>query len=136
MFDSPALQPQQRALDIPENTLPVAGGELTGFPVPDEGLVNPIEAGLRDEDGEEGKALFGKYCAACHGFDAKGRELTEDMATPDLTDPDYRDYDDTDFYSIIVDGGLIMPNYRAELSIRERWLVVGYLRTLPEKDGE
>jgi len=50
--------------------------------------------------------------------------------TPDLTEADYRDYSEDDFYSIIVDGGLSMPDYRQELSVRERWLIAGYLRTL------
>ncbi len=136
MYDSPALQPQQRALELPANTLPVEGGELSDSLESEKEPVNPFKTGLSEKDRERGKALFGKYCAACHGIDGKGRELTEDFATPDLTDPDYRDYSDSDFYSIIVGGGLNMPNYREELSVRDRWLVINHLRSFQSTDEE
>jgi mono/diheme cytochrome c family protein len=126
MFDSPGPVAQESALEPPEGTVPAADEAVAGI------TAAPPAGGER----ERGAALYLQYCAVCHGETGRGRELPGDYVTPDLTDPDYRDYEDADFHDIIVEGGLNMPDYREELSERERWLVIAWMRELQETDGD
>jgi mono/diheme cytochrome c family protein len=132
MFDSPSPQPQELTMYAPQNTLPTAGGELPAFSDPGEVLENPERSNDVEEALARGKMLFDRYCAVCHGRDAKGVSLTEDFESPDLTEENYLESLDGEIYNIMVEGGLSMPSYRVEIGVRDRWLVVNYLRTLQE----
>ncbi|OGF97466.1 MAG: hypothetical protein A2Z06_05080 [Candidatus Glassbacteria bacterium RBG_16_58_8] len=130
MFDFPAPGPQEEAFRAPEHTLPVEGGELRDFPE-GEGILQEPGAPWLEMGGEvRSEGLFIQFCAACHGEDGTGRELTDDYYAPDLTGEEYLDYPDIDLYDLIVEGGLSMPDYREELGERDRWLVIRYLRRL------
>jgi mono/diheme cytochrome c family protein len=125
MFDSPGPQPQEEALLPPDNTLPAAA-------VQGAGDSNRMPAGMdrRDEVLVKGKELFDRYCSTCHGSDARGRELTEDFFTPDITEEDFIERHDDEVYAVIMEGGLSMPNYRDVLNERDCQLVIEYLRIL------
>ncbi len=137
MYDSPGPQYQDGALEYPENTLPVEGGELAALPGEEEEYVVPDRPASRAGSAEEGEALFNQFCSVCHGLDATGKEMTDDFFTPDLTEQDYvDDYPDEDIYLLIVDGGINMPGYREEIAPRERWLVIDHLRRLQSNHGQ
>jgi len=136
MYDSPGPRSQEDSRTLPDRTLPTLGGERDGAPVPETDLINPEVTDPTAGAEERGKALFDQFCAVCHGDGAKGREMTEDFFTPDLTDEDYLDYPDEDLYTLLIEGGLSMPSYREELSFRDRWLVINYLRILQRDHGQ
>jgi mono/diheme cytochrome c family protein len=136
MYDSPGPQPQESALNLPDRSLPIEGGELTEFPVIEGSLMNPEGSDPTAGAADLGRILYNQFCKVCHGRDAKGVEMTDDFFTPDLTEEDYLDYSDEDLYFLLVDGGLSMPNYREELNFRERWLVINHLRSLQKTYGQ
>jgi hypothetical protein len=129
MFDHPGPISQEDTPSPPENSLPTDVKLHPGYP-----LTGPENGGAEEPPGERAKELFGRYCAVCHAADGKGRELTEDYFTPDLTEVEYLERLDEDIYSVILEGGLNMPDYRDVLSEREVRLVVGYLRSLQGAD--
>jgi mono/diheme cytochrome c family protein len=135
MYDSQGPQPQEEALALPEQSLPTEGGELDGFQESEGPLINPEVSDPTVGAEEKGKVLYDQYCTVCHGESSEGRELTEDYFTPDLTEEDYLNYSDEELYDLIVEGGAIMPNYREELTFRERWLVISHLKTLQKDNG-
>ncbi|MFQ5789124.1 MAG: c-type cytochrome [Acidobacteriota bacterium] len=130
MFDSPSPRPQERPAHPPDGTLPTVGGELTGLVERKEVMQNPEAANDTPEARSRGEMLYKRYCAVCHGEDARGKELGEDFVSPDLTEDEYLERPDGDIYTVVVEGGLNMPHYRAELEVRDRWLVINYFRAL------
>jgi alcohol dehydrogenase (cytochrome c) len=77
------------------------------------------------EDNEAGARIFGQRCAMCHGIDGVGRN------GPSLNHSG-RKHGDSDLaiYKVLRDGipGTLMVS--ADLSLTERWQVVGFLRNL------
>lgn len=77
------------------------------------------------QDQEAGGHLFNERCARCHGLDAKG------SIGPSLVRVGFKHGDsDLAIYRVLTDGipgtAMISP----DLSFKERWQVIGYLRTL------
>lgn len=129
MVDSQGVQPQELAILPPDSTIPTPAKELRNVPT-DIILGSPGREGRTREAMDRGRMLFDRYCAVCHGEDAVGRELTEYLVTPDLTEQDYAELPDGDIYAVLTDGGLNMPDYRDALDPKDRWLVIEYLRRL------
>jgi len=83
-----------------------------------------------------GAELFTIYCTPCHGSGGKGDGLvaTKFVSPPDLTNPELQKSRTDGFWqSYLSVGGAIMPAYGEALSPEERWQIVDYLRTLPQK---
>lgn len=131
MFDHPGPVSQEDPLSPPESVLPADMGSPPGHPLP--GWPEPAK---EVRVGERGKLLFERYCAVCHGGNGRGRELTKDYFTPDLTEAEYVERLDEDIHSVILEGGLNMPAYRDALSEQEARLVVEHLRLLQGADEE
>ena len=101
-------------------------------------LKNPIE--MSEASATRGKRVYDQYCASCHGLDGKGVEAVADQlpAPPsDLTDSEWK-YGKTDgeIFTIIRDGTKLgMESYKQNVSGRNRWHVVNYIRSLaPESE--
>lgn len=86
-----------------------------------------------------GKALFGQYCATCHGNSGKG-----DGPSSKALKPPPRNFvsgkfkfgkDDASLFKTIGKGspGTAMPSWAATLSDKQRWQVVSYIKTLMKK---
>ena len=82
-----------------------------------------------------GMAAFKKYCAFCHGVDAKGDGplAPEGSNPPDLTDETWT-YGSTDgeIFSVMADGldGSVMIPIRGRMPDLDLWHIINYLRTL------
>ena len=78
---------------------------------------------------EEGKGLFKKYCAVCHGEDASGE------IGPNLRDSKWKyGGTDADIYQSISKGrpgG--MPNWDVKLGKERIWKIVSFIRSIGEK---
>lgn len=100
-------------------------GELPTNPVP----ADPVSL-------TRGAELFDRNCAVCHGAQGKGDgPVTQfwkaDAKRPaNLTDPRIAQQTDGALYVTISQGFGAMPPLRENLSVRERWDVVNYVRTL------
>ena len=125
-------------LSPPAEAVPITGKELIG-------TENPI-AGQRVE---EGAKLFAANCVFCHGAQGKGdgpvlltmkgtynypqsNPAGDYTITPDLTAEFVRNQADVGLLAWITNGVTVMPSFDKLLTVEERWLLVNYIRTLPE----
>lgn len=132
MSDSPAvgyLEGPRRG--PPPGAVPVQGEAV----IPEEFPVNPIPA---DEISiQRGEILYNIHCALCHGDLGKGDGPLADYfeRTPEnLGGPKAAAEFDGSVYLAVINGFGEMPALAENLSIRERWDVINYIRTFPEGD--
>lgn len=130
------IQPSYRSMEdplpLPKDSVPVQGAAyIPGNGAPE----NPVPADALSL--ERGAALYSVHCALCHGEAGLGdgsvaAKLTRKPAN--LTAPNVMQLDDGAIYLIITDGiKNLMPPLRENLTVRERWDVVNYVRTLQQK---
>lgn len=108
--------------------------EAPSLPHNGELPVNPVPADAVSL--ARGKQLYGEHCAVCHGPAGKGdgpvvQFWKADAKRPaNLTEPRLGQQTDGALYLTISQGFGVMPPLRENLSVRERWDVVNYVRTL------
>jgi S-disulfanyl-L-cysteine oxidoreductase SoxD len=112
----------------PEGAVPVQGLAVIAEDFP----VNPVPA---DEVSlQRGGILYGIHCQLCHGEQGHGDgHLAHrfDRTPQNLTAPSISAEFDGAVYLTITQGFGQMPSLAENLSPRERWDVVNYVRTLP-----
>jgi cbb3-type cytochrome c oxidase subunit III len=85
-----------------------------------------------------GQQTFQKFCAPCHGKDAKGDGpmAPKDSHPPNLTDEVWtHGSTDGEIFTVISDGAgpkSEMKSFKSKLTADEIWNVVNYLRSLPK----
>jgi len=96
------------------------------------GLKNPEK--VTDFSLLTGKELFGIYCAPCHGASGKGDGPVAKKFVPTPADISATGHGahhpEGELFAIVTHGKNGMPPFRSDLTAKERWLVVAYLRTL------
>jgi mono/diheme cytochrome c family protein len=86
-----------------------------------------------------GAATFKKYCAFCHGIDAKGNGplAPKDSNPPDLTDAKWTlGSTDDEIYAVIANGAgpnSKMVGFKKKMPDQDLWNVINYLRSLGPK---
>lgn len=129
-YGAPMMQPPDgtlpasASLDGPEvRTGAKDGAWLERIPVPVDRPM--IEHGRRD---------FDRYCAACHGILGDGQSVVADKMAlrrpKNLTDADAREYPPGRVFQAIRQGYGLMPSYAVQISERDAWGVVAYVRAL------
>jgi len=98
---------------------------------------NPIAATA--ESIGEGKRLYQRHCASCHGSNAEGGPGNDLIpAAPDLTDKEWKHGStDGEIFSVIKNGvppDLNMIPFGDQMKDTDIWNVVNYLRSLGKKD--
>ncbi len=136
MIDQPSIKLQEKRFLPPILSVPTIGREkvLDFFDTMD--LENPVS--LTPESIEAGQGFYEIYCLVCHGGDGKGKgPIASKLNTPpvDLSDAYIADLPDGYLYTVIRQGGTMMPPQQEGLSSRERWQVVHYLRFLQGARG-
>jgi len=129
MADQVSVAYQEGPRRLPaEGAVPVQGLSV----VPEEFPVNPVPA---DEVSlQRGAILYGIHCQLCHGEQGHGDGPLADRfeRTPgNLTAPTITAEFDGAVYLTISEGFGQMPSLSENLTPRERWDVVNYVRTLP-----
>lgn len=84
---------------------------------------------------EEGKKIYDKKCASCHGKDGKGnaamvKMLKVAISLLDIVDKGTLDKSDDELVSVTTKGSNKMPAYGKELKDEEINGVVSYIRSL------
>jgi mono/diheme cytochrome c family protein len=126
----PAFNAMENPLPVPENSIPIEGAAyIPGLGAPD----NPIEA---DEVSvERGRILFSVNCTQCHGPTGEGNgpiaPFLVNKKPANLTSQVTQDKSDGTLF-VTISAGLpgAMPALNENLSVRDRWDVVNYIRTL------
>ncbi|MEJ2300452.1 MAG: cytochrome c [Anaerolineales bacterium] len=114
----------------PESAVPMQGLSV----IPEEFPTNPIP---QDEVSlQRGKILYTIHCQPCHGEEGHGDGPLADFfdRTPqNLTSPQITaEFDGSVYLTIVLSFGQ-MPSLAENLTPRERWDVVNYVRTLPSR---
>lgn len=89
------------------------------------------------KDVARGKEIFLRYCAGCHGEDGRGEAKTFRPAVGNLAVPELMSQlPDEYLFTVIKNGGAAgglnaaMPAWKKQLSDRDIWDVIGFVRTL------
>jgi len=88
---------------------------------------------------EHGRRLFDVYCATCHGAAGDGQsQVAENMKLRpprSLVAPPVSDYPAGRIFHTASVGYGLMPGYANELSVDDRWAVLGYIEVLQLRQG-
>jgi mono/diheme cytochrome c family protein len=126
----PAFNPQENPLPVPVNSIPIEGAAyIPGLGAPD----NPVEAD--DISIERGRVLFEINCVQCHGAAGEGNGVIANFLVnkkpANLTAEATQNKSDGTLFLTISNGvPEAMPALNENLTVRDRWDVVNYLRTL------
>ena len=80
-----------------------------------------------------GQQRYGIYCAPCHGAIGDGNGMIVQRGyrrPPALFEPRLLEVADGYLYDVIANGYGVMPAYRAQVRLADRWAIVAYLRAL------
>jgi mono/diheme cytochrome c family protein len=89
----------------------------------------PIDAPLLSR----GQERFNIYCAPCHDQTGSGRGIVAVRSSwlpANLLEPRTRAMVDGELFNVMTYGRRSMPAYRFQVSERDRWAIVAYLRAL------
>lgn len=132
MADAPTVKAQEDYLNPPEGSV-----AITSIPygsTPEENaqyMTNPVPS--TEGSVSQGEKLFNTFCTVCHGKDGKGKgTITDEFPQPpDITADVYKQKPDSFFfYRISTGGAAFMPSYAHAIDLKERWMIVNYLRKL------
>lgn len=125
----PAFQPMSDPLPVPPDSIPIDGSVY----IASQGVpTNPVTADAASI--ARGSELFNINCSHCHGLQAKGNgpvSIYLQNKPADLTSLPVQALSDGGIFLTISQGiqGK-MPALNENLTMRERWDVVNFIRTL------
>ena len=126
----PSYRPMENPLPVPANSIPIEGpASIAGMGAP----VNPVPADATSL--ARGEQLFRLNCVQCHGEGGQGdgaiAVFLEPRKPANLTSDVVQNKSDGALFLTISNGVPgAMPALNENLTVRERWDVVNYLRTL------
>ncbi len=109
---------------------------IQGLAIDPDGIpANPVRADSTSL--QRGQVLYAAHCQLCHGSRGHGDgPLAHYFTKPaprNLTDPEVTGQADGPLYLTIIQGFGEMPPLAENVTPREAWDIVNYLRTLPPK---
>ena len=126
----PSFKPMEDPLPVPAQSIPIEGpANIPNMGAPTN-LVTADDASVA-----RGAELFHINCTACHGVDGKGTgpvaAFLQNKKPADLTSPAIQFLSDGAIFMVITNGMPgTMPALNENLTVRERWDVVNFVRTL------
>lgn len=135
MYDNPAFRPQEEPVRLPPTgSVPTKGLEHTPKPGTPEAAALKNPERVTEFSLLTGKGLFGIYCTPCHGESGKGDGTVAKKFVPtpaDISGAGYGGkYLEGELFAVVTHGKDGMPAFRSDLTAKERWLVVAWLKTL------
>lgn len=129
MAQSPAVGYQEGPrLPAPAGAVPLQGEAA----IPEEFPVNPVPADASSL--QRGQILYDVHCGMCHGPGGRGDGPLAQyfLRTPEnlIGERASAEFDGS-VYLVIQQGFGEMPSLAENLTVRERWDVINYVRTLP-----
>ena len=126
----PSYGNMEQPLPVPARSIPIEGPAI----IPEMGVPeNPVPADAASI--ARGKELYAIHCQMCHGVNYDGRGPVGNLLQPyhpaNLTQPLIQTQNDGALFYIITNGvNGRMPALNENLTVRERWDVVNFLRTI------
>jgi mono/diheme cytochrome c family protein len=107
-------------------------GDYFGTGMPEELELTADTAATLIRRGEE---RYGIYCAVCHGVSGDGQGVTGKYGVPAIANFHLdlfksASYPDGRMFETITNGKGMMSGYGANISVRDRWAIIAYVRTL------
>lgn len=145
MHDQPRYEPYERSelfADRRASRLPVAGTVARGQLHEDEHLETgktgeafseTFPFAITVEIVQRGQQRYEIYCTPCHGGSGRGNGMIVQRgyrAPPSLHIDRLRNERPGYLYDVITRGFGAMPDYAAQIPVRDRWAVVAYIRAL------
>jgi mono/diheme cytochrome c family protein len=132
MADQPSVLDDEGPIRLPpDGAVPIQGLAV----IPDELPVNPVAS---DEVSlQRGSILYGIHCQLCHGAEGHGDGPLAgyfDRTPEDLAGAQTSAEFDGSVYLTVVQGFGEMPSLAEDLTTRERWDIINYVRTLPPNE--
>lgn len=131
MANQPSVDYQEGPRILPpEGAVPIQGLSV----IPEEFPVNPVPSD--DVSLQRGAILYTIHCQLCHGAQGQGDgPLAQyfDRTPQNLTTAQISAEFDGSVYLTVIQGFGQMPSLTENLSPRERWDVINYVRTLPPR---
>jgi len=97
-------------------------------------LVAEFPFALSQADLQRGRERYGIYCTPCHGASGKGDGPVAKKFVPTPADISATGHGshhpEGELFAVVTHGKNGMPPFRSDLTAKERWLVIAYLRTL------
>lgn len=84
-------------------------------------------------DLDRGQERFNVYCAPCHGQTGEGNGMVVQRGYRQAQSMHIDRLRTTPvgyFYDVITNGFGVMPDYRAQITVEDRWRIVAYVRAL------
>lgn len=93
-------------------------------------LINPLLP--TKENLALGQEKYNTFCSPCHGWRGEGDSHLNGQFPnpPSLHSEKVRTWSDGRIYHVIVEGQNVMPSYAKQLTEKERWAIVLYIRAL------
>ena len=111
-------------------------GDYFGNGLPEELKLTAANAGMLIKRGQE---VFTINCAVCHGASGDGQGMTSAYGVPVAANPNAKlnaispaIYPDGRIFNTITQGKGMMGAYGPNISVRDRWAVIAYIRTLQD----
>lgn len=102
-------------------------GKVDGMPVAE------FPFAITRKELDRGEDRFNVYCAPCHSRLGDGRGMVVQRGyrqPPSFHIDRLRDAPPGYVFDVITNGFGVMPDYRAQLTVEDRWAVVAYLKAL------
>jgi mono/diheme cytochrome c family protein len=145
MHDAPRYEPYEASATFADNRasrVAPAGTVARGWLRDDEALytgklngapVDEYPFALTRADLERGQQRFNIYCTPCHGRlgDGNGMVVQRGLRQAASFNQDRLRQEKLGyFYDVITNGFGAMPDYATQIPVRDRWLIVAYVKTL------
>lgn len=107
-------------------------GDYFGNGMPEELALNEATAAALIHRGKE---RYGIYCAVCHGKSGDGQGITSQYGVPGIANFHLdtfkaASYPDGRVFETITNGKGQMGAYGYNISVKDRWAIIAYVRTL------
>ena len=145
MHDAPSYDPLEASAVMPKGSWVkaiIAGTVPRGFLNEDEHLntgkvngepVTTFPFAITKADLDRGEERFNSFCAPCHGRTGEGNGMVVQRGfrqPPSYHIDRLRGAPVAYFFDVISNGFGVMPDYRAQVPVDDRWRIVAYVRAL------
>jgi mono/diheme cytochrome c family protein len=145
MHLAPRYDPLEESPVLPKGSSAqplVAGTVARGFLNEDDHLVTGKVNGeavttfpfaITRDDLDQGEQRFNIYCSPCHGRTGEGNGMVVQRGykqPPTYHSDRLRQAPVGYFFDIMTNGFGVMPDYRAQIPVEDRWRIVAYIRAL------